>query len=997
MTPLVRSQIAQAVAEFSKPGKEPRPWPKLLTTLLENYTHDEENIRVCCFRVCAEAPKILAEAEVDDAFRMYKSGLEDPSKLVKVAAVSAYISLFKVIPRTKYDCYNRLLIQVFSVIIAFKEISRYDKIAEVFVTIMELAEIAPTLFHYHLQLYLEFCVKMAINLEIEANTRVAALEFMVTLAEGAPNMCRNEPDFTNKLVEACLILMIEIAPEDDDGVVWSNEADFSLLEGLEHIYQAAKSFLDRLSLRLGAAAVLPCISEWMNHMVNSVGWRDRHAAVMALSTVTEGCSSLMSSRIDRILNIIVPLVNDPHPRVQWAAINALGQMCIDLKGDLQLHYTHFIIPPIISKLDISCPARIQAHAGSAIVNYTKYTNKEALEPYLDPLLVCLYHLLQSPKKLVIEQAISALAAIADSAGKAFARYYDTMMPLFITFMKHDTDREYRFIKAKSIECTSLMVKAVGREKAQPEFEELVQLYCIIQDSATKNHDPFKEYIAQAWGRLCQVFERQLHPYVAEIMPTLIESAKRGKEIVMIEDAEEKRFFKKEDGWDIYLADEKLTGIHTSLLEERAQVLNIMLLYATILPETVYPYIVKIGNEIIEPALKFFYTEGIRKASLRLIPSLIWSARNYVAIEKKITIEEARQDTRVYNLWLSFFDNVLDLLVIEPTLKVLVSTYKCVYYCIEEMYEGVLGTQHLITISKKINSTMRGMAARTIERQKKGNTDTDVAQADETEELDIELASEINKVIRIIFQYCKIEFIPHYEEEIAPIVASFICNTNNDQRCWAATVINDLIEFTGERSWIFRAMILDNYRDYLIEGSSELQQIIAHGIGVAADFGGLNYAALCIDNLESLYTIATSPDFTDMAVMRATETAIWAIGKVLRQYDDTGAIPDRQTDRYLIRWVEALPIYFDEEVALFVCEYLTELIVKNHESVTERVPIVLRTIAVALERDFLYDKRKSDHIISIIRSFVGKMVLDEVMVLISSFSPGERTAFLRAIA
>lgn len=224
---------------------------------------------------------------------------------------------------------------------------------------------------------------------------------------------------------------------------------------LNHV--AGEQCMDRLANKLGGQAVLPPTFEWLPQMMRSSVWRDRHAALMAISAISEGCRDLMIGELDKVLDLVVPALRDPHPRVRWAGCNALGQMSTDFAGTMQERYHQIVLTNIIPVLDSPEP-RIQSHAAAALVNFCEEAEKNTLEPYLDDLLNHLLQLLRSQKRYVQEQALSTIATIADSAETAFGKYYDTLMPLLFTVLRSEQSKEYRLLRAKAMECATLIGK-----------------------------------------------------------------------------------------------------------------------------------------------------------------------------------------------------------------------------------------------------------------------------------------------------------------------------------------------------------------------------------------------------------------------------------------------------------------------------------------------------------------------------------------------------------
>lgn len=213
--------------------------------------------------------------------------------------------------------------------------------------------------------------------------------------------------------------------------------------------------MDRLANKLGGQVILPATFALVPRMMGSSAWRYRHAALMAISAISEGCRDLMVGELDQVLALVIPSLQDPHPRVRFAGCNALGQMSTDFAGTMQEKYHSIVLGNIIPVLDSSEP-RVQAHAAAALVNFCEEAERTILEPYLQELLRHLLQLLESPKRFVQEQALSTIATIADSAETAFGQYYPTLMPLLFSVLNEEQSKEYRVLRAKAMECATLI-------------------------------------------------------------------------------------------------------------------------------------------------------------------------------------------------------------------------------------------------------------------------------------------------------------------------------------------------------------------------------------------------------------------------------------------------------------------------------------------------------------------------------------------------------------
>lgn len=128
---------------------------------------------------------------------------------------------------------------------------------------------------------------------------------------------------------------------------------------LNHV--AGEQCMDRLANKLGGSVLLAPTFQWLPRMMTSSSWRDRHAALMAISAISEGCRDMMEQELDKILDLVVPALRDSHPRVRWAGCNALGQMSTDFAGTMQEKYHQVVLSNIIPVLESPEPRYLRYH------------------------------------------------------------------------------------------------------------------------------------------------------------------------------------------------------------------------------------------------------------------------------------------------------------------------------------------------------------------------------------------------------------------------------------------------------------------------------------------------------------------------------------------------------------------------------------------------------------------------------------------------------------
>lgn len=67
----------------------------------------------------------------------------------------------------------------------------------------------------------------------------------------------------------------------------------------------------------------------------------------------------MVKNLEKIVPMVLKSFQDPHPRVRWAAINAIGQLSTDLGPTLQEQYHHLVLPALASAMDDFQNPRVQ--------------------------------------------------------------------------------------------------------------------------------------------------------------------------------------------------------------------------------------------------------------------------------------------------------------------------------------------------------------------------------------------------------------------------------------------------------------------------------------------------------------------------------------------------------------------------------------------------------------------------------------------------------------
>jgi importin-5 len=86
----------------------------------------------------------------------------------------------------------------------------------------------------------------------------------------------------------------------------------------------------------------------------------------------------MLKNLEQVVSMILNGFQNPHARVRWAAINAIGQLSTDLGPDLQVNYHQKVLPALANAMDDFQNPRVQV---SSSYYLTPFCLKSAVTIY----------------------------------------------------------------------------------------------------------------------------------------------------------------------------------------------------------------------------------------------------------------------------------------------------------------------------------------------------------------------------------------------------------------------------------------------------------------------------------------------------------------------------------------------------------------------------------------------------------------------------------------
>ncbi|KAH6668610.1 importin subunit beta-3 [Plectosphaerella plurivora] len=971
----VRHKISDAVAEVARQYIENgETWPELLGALFQLSQAPEAEKRETAFRVFATSPGIVSKQHEEPVAQAFQKAFKsDDAVQVRLAAMEAFAALLRNLDKKSRNTYGPLLADVLNVLPPIKDSHDSEDLSSALSSLIDLAELAPKLFKPMFRSLVQFSISVVQDQELDDLCRQNALELMATFADYAPNMCRKDETYTNDMITQCLSLMTDLGDDDDDSAEWLNTDDLDQDESDQN-HVAGEQCMDRLANRLGGQTILAPTFHWLPRMMTSAAWKDRHAALMAISAISEGCRELMIGELSQVLDLVVPALKDSHPRVRWAGCNALGQMSSDFSPEMQKTYYERVLGALIPVLESPEP-RVKSHAAAALVNFCENADKAILEPHLDTLLTHLFQLLQNDKRYVQEQALSTIATIADAAETAFSKYYDSLMPLLVNVLQRDDEKEFRLLRAKAMECATLIALAVGKERLGQDAMTLVQLLANIQQNIVDADDPQAQYLMHCWGRMCRVLGHDFLPFIGNVMPPLLEHAGAKADIQLLEDDEQAEALQQEEGWELVPLKGKTIGIRTSVMEDKHMAIELLVVYAQVLEGSFSPYVAEIMEKIALPGLSFFFHDPVRFVSAKLVPQLLSSYKKAYG----------PQSNELAGLWNASVGKLLEVLSAEPAIDTLAEMYQCFYESVEVVGKNSLNAEHMNGFIDGALSTLEDYKDRVAKRQDATEEANGEDAEDDMEETliaiedDQTLLSDMNKAFHSIFKNHGAAFLPAWER-LMTTYQLFLQSKDDTQRQWGLCIMDDVLEYCGPESIRYAATISQPLVEGCRSESPAIRQAAAYGIGVAAHRGGAPWGQFVSGALPYLFQVTQIPDARNDDNVYATENACAAIAKIL--HFNAGQVQDAQA--IVPQWLETLPVAYDEEAAPYAYAYLAELIKQQHPAVISQPGKVFVFVAHALAEESLTGQT-ANLVLAATKALVSSAGVDPTPLL-QQFSP-----------
>ncbi|KAL4452685.1 hypothetical protein ABPG75_008347 [Micractinium tetrahymenae] len=742
---------------------------------------------------------------------------------------------------------------------------------------IEIAEAHPRFLRKQLPEVVGAMLQIAETETLDAGVRTLAAEFLVTLCEArekAPGMMRKLPQFADRLFKCLVGFLLDI----EDHPQWhAAEDEKHEHEGERELFDFGQECLDRIALSLGANTVAAAAGALLPVLMADADWKKRHAALITIAQIAEGCVKVFVKQTDALTALCLQGAADSHPKVRWASCQALGQLCTDLGPELQEEQHAKALPAVMALMDDFQNPRVQAHACAAVVNFAEGTDQDVMAPYLDALISKLLALLQRGRRNVQEGALTAIAAVADTAEEYFIKYYDSCMPLMTNILTHASGKEQQLLRAKALECVSLVGLAVGKERFGNDAKGVMQYMQQVQQAGLDSDDPLSSYMLQAGARICKTLGQDFLPYLQLVMPPLLAAAQLKPDVIVRDEDDDEE--DEEDGeTETFIVGGKRVSLHTSVLDEKATACNMICCYADELKEGFYPFVEQV-TQIMVPLLKFYFNEDVRASAAQALPEMLRSAS--LAAQKGLGPDEAYVRNMLQFVW----GPLVEAIPKEPDMEILVALLEAVDEVID-IVDGpkLLQLEQLAPLFAKMAGVLEEYEERRAERMQRMQSEDFDAEEQEQIEEEHESESEVLDALGTVITTT----LRLYGDSALPLVEGLMPHVSRllekgrfpEERRVAICVMDDVLEHSPAGAAKYAGQVLPLLLSGCADRDANVRQCSVYGLGCAAQHRGEGFAPHAQAAVAAILSLINSPDARSDDNEMCFDNAVSALGKVL---------------------------------------------------------------------------------------------------------------------
>lgn len=347
---IVRSELNNTIAELVASPTNRIHWPDFLDHLIEFVKSKEclehrESAILILGQICSLNPELVRN-QIEMLIGIAEAGLDDPSTKIQLSTIAAGTGFLVVTKKkTLRKYFYPLIPKIMNFLLKAIEDNRYDDAQTVLQLFGDWIEIDQYIFRPYLSDVTNLILKLCYSIT-DQSLLFQAIYFLSSMVSLRPKDMLHVDGFLPSYIKLILEILVRL---DDSIEVWKEMSRDD--EENESIAKQVETCLDVLSGAIGGEALIPHIMGPIISFIGESDWKHQHAGLSALSLIAGGCKNQFLHSVHDVVHLILPHLQSEHPRIRWAACNAIEVFSHTLSPVIQEQYHNQILPEIIKLLD----------------------------------------------------------------------------------------------------------------------------------------------------------------------------------------------------------------------------------------------------------------------------------------------------------------------------------------------------------------------------------------------------------------------------------------------------------------------------------------------------------------------------------------------------------------------------------------------------------------------------------------------------------------------
>lgn len=772
----------------------------------------------------------------------------------------------------------------------------------------------------------------------DESLRELGFEVTISLTERIPKLLEKDETklkhFLEKLYQFSLETDVEISPE------WCTPKTDSYFDEEfipEENVSTSLSIIVRLIECLGKKFLLPYISEILLNLIqNDKDWRYKYTAFMTLGQIVEFIDDMQN--IETLLPVIFENVANPNPKIRYASIYCIDLISEGFQPHFQNKYHDKVFPALVNSVKDSV-LRIQLQACEALESFLEHTSDQLSGQYSQFLLDNTFQifLIKECPISLREQILSVTAELINASGEKFKPFSENCLKILLNFFSESFQNgTNKTLYGTLIECITL-IGPQCKDVYLTYVRDLVKAIVHIQDNLANSTDFTKDYLQNAWERLCPVVKE----HFPDLIPAIVESTLKlvSVDVVMSVSNKPNETFKIEEiissiGNENKNEKNKNSNVTTSQTEDKSLAIEVLNQIIETFDDKFIGYYSH-TQSIILPLLQFKANYKVRSEAAQSLP----------IIQK---ILKSANHTETVNVTKLYLAELLAATSKELDNGTLGTMLDCVNELVENFSTKFLNSTELNQIFDNLLSFFAETEKRrrellnkkeSLDKLEENETDEKVFDSDESDDEDDyanDLEDDIEEIEDILVSIADLvgTLFKTHKEDTLGIVDKLTKNVLPEYFKTGASqfeikmgifFVDDMIEHLGQgllnHIWKDLALILGNYSS---NPKPEIRQAAVYGIGVLAKATTEGFESLGDGFLAKIDEALNLPigDADEEEFGHAQDNAISALGKII-VYQGAKI---SNLDGFVKKWIDSLPLKFDAGEAINIHELFVNSVI-----------------------------------------------------------------------